>query len=202
MLDILEKIFSITTGILTVGIAIWVVFVGQSQFRANLKISEEQLKLSKTEREQAIESGIPILAISTSGFTPIFDSNYYEYVFKLQNYGDRPAYNIRIELYAIVYNNDNRPSIIDRFDEIAANPMTKNMQWDVGRSFKTSIKTKIFIFTKIEYQDTITKKKRNESYLLFIPEFKYLKNKKGSGLSNASLAEKDSIEKYINSLVK
>ncbi|MFV8465353.1 hypothetical protein [Flavobacterium sp. LB1P62] len=86
-LDNLEKIFSIITGILTICIAIWVLFVGQSQFEENLKISEKQLNLYKVERQLAVESGAPILAISKSGFTPVFENNYYEYIFKLQILG-------------------------------------------------------------------------------------------------------------------
>jgi len=197
MLDKFEKTFSVITGILTILIA-WKVFVvGQSQFEANLKISEAQLKLSETERQQTIESGIPILAVSKSGFTPILENNYFEFLFKLENYGDRPAYNIRIQLYSIGYNREGKFEIIDKFNEIAANPITKNMQWDVGRNFSTSIKSKIFIYTIIEYSDVLLNKTKNDSYLFYIPENKYLKTKVEHGLMNASMAEKDSISLYI-----
>jgi hypothetical protein len=197
MLDKLEKIFSIITGIISICIAIWVIFVGDSQFKTNLKISAEQLNLYKTERLQTVELGAPILAIATSGFTPVIEDNYYQFILKLQNYGERPAYDVAIDLYSIGYDKNDKFIILDRFNEISANPMIKNMQWDVGRNFSTPIKSKIYIYMNIEYQDIISKNTRKESYLLFIPERKYLNTKKEQGLINASLTEKDLIRNFI-----
>lgn len=196
-LDNLEKVFSIITGVISIGIAIWVIYVGQSQFKANLKVSEEQLKLYKLEREESVASGIPILATATSGFTPVFENKYYEYLIKLQNFGERPAYNIRIKLYSIGYDENIKLTLIDKFDEISANPMTKNMQWDLGRSFNTDLKSKIYICLNVEYKDIATKKINNENYLFFIPEQNSLINKKERGLINASLQEKEMITNFI-----
>ncbi|MFV8465352.1 hypothetical protein ACNQGG_06680 [Flavobacterium sp. LB1P62] len=71
------------------------------------------------------------------------------------------------------------------------------MEWDVGRNFSTSIRSKIYLYTNIEFLDMTTKNIRKESYLFFIPEHKYLKDEKEGRLINASSAEKDLIKNFI-----
>lgn len=192
MLDTLEKLFSIITGVLTIFITVYLIFVGQAQFRANLAISEEQLKLYKLERQ----SGIPMLAVDKTVcvFTP--QEDYYAYKLTVKNYGERPADSIRIQLYAVNYDIKGKLIIIDKFDEIAANPMTKDMQWDVTRDFKTDVKEKIFIYTFIEYSDSVLGIKKSNSYLFFIPPSD-ARNKVEGPLSNASLSEMDTVKKLI-----
>lgn len=206
MLDDLTKIFSIIgdvfavlTGILTLGITLWIIFIGQSQFKVTSKISEEQLQLSKLEREQIVDAGVPLLGVATNGFTPIFEKGYYNFLLKIQNYGERPAYNIKISLYSIGLQNS-KYEIIDLFRETAANPIPKGVQWDLGREFTTQIKSRIYIYCWFEYRDIVTKKLINDSYLLYIPEFKYLIDKKERALMAASITEKDSIELFIKNL--
>ena len=208
MLDKTEKVFSVITGILTVCIAIWIVFIGQTQFKTNL--------------DQTIGSGKPILAIATSGYTAIKltdeqrnqaiesndptlafvisspNSNYFEYLLKLQNYGDRPGYGVKIKLFTIGYNKSNNLEVIDKYEIISANSLAQNMQWDLGRQFSTLFESKIFIYLIIDYTDNLTNKNIKESFLFYIPEKRFLKYNIEGRLNFASLNEIDTIKGFIN----
>ncbi|RLD74011.1 MAG: hypothetical protein DRI87_02350 [Bacteroidetes bacterium] len=196
--EIIFKIATIIIAILTVLIA-WKVFIaGNKQFEKNLEISASQLKLAKTVRDETISSERPILAIATSGFTPILEDNYFEYLLKLQNYGGRPAFDININLFTLGYNKNQDLEIIDKLFETSSNPLTKNMQWDLGRTFKTLYDSKIYIYLKIEYRDLLADKILKEDFLYFIPERKYLNNRQERGIINASKKELDIISNFVN----
>lgn len=201
--EIILNFTTVITGILALFIAWRVFIVGNKQFEKNLELSQDQLNLSKTERIELQKASRPILVINTGGFLPIKNDNGIKisYITKLQNSGIRPATDIHIKLIALALNkSDNTITILDTFDEKAANSIPQNVTWDVGRDFlwNNYIGTQIILVLKLEYSDKIIDETFFDDYYFTIPQYDELKMNLEDRLINTNIIDKELIEKYIN----
>src|SRR5688572_15578109 len=107
------------TAIVSVIITLGVLIASSIQFKRSLELSQAQLNLSKTERLELLQSGQPILGVSSGGFTPIKHDRTVEidYLVHLQNFGVRPAINLKCKQYAFVMSrSDKTATPIDIFE--------------------------------------------------------------------------------------
>jgi hypothetical protein len=122
------------------------------------------------------------------------------YVTKLQNSGIRPATNIHIKLIALALNkSDKTITILDTFDEKAANSIPQNVTWDVGLTFYgIIILAPDYSILKLEYSDKIIDETFFDDYYFTIPQYDELKMNLEHRLINTNIIDKEMVEKYIN----
>jgi hypothetical protein len=206
LFEVICRIATILTAILTLFIAYKVFITGNRQFNETLKISESQIELAEQVRNETLKSGCPILAVNTSGFTPFIykDNIQYEYLLKLKNFGDRPATEIEIKLYSILFERaDSKFTIIDTFQEKSANSLANGATWDLGRKI-TTIKgnNEIIIYLHAVYKDLILKEEMELKSYYLIPRTENLKSNTEYRLMNLSYDDMIMIDKHIGEILK
>ncbi len=199
LFEVICRIATILTSVLTLFIAYKVFIMGNRQFNETLKISESQLEL-------AAQAGSPILAVNTSGFTPLIykDKIQYEYLLKFKNFGDRPAAEIEIKLFSILFERaDSKFTIIDKFQDKSANLLANGVTWDLVRTFTTSKgNNEIIIYLHAVYKDIILKEEMELRSYYLIPKPEKLKSNTEHKLMNLSYDDKIIIDKYIGEKLK
>lgn len=199
--EILHKwVTTIAMSILAI-FAIIAFIVGSIQFHKNFEIANKQIELIETERVERLKEGQPILTVRTAGFTPIIekDSTSYEFLLKYENVGLRPAYNISICIFVLTPSESiEKYTVIDKFEEITANPLPQNVQLDIGRQFKKiNDNTELFIVLYSTYYDKVLGNSGSSDYYFKIPNLKHLETKKEGSLLSVSKSEKDKVDKYL-----
>lgn len=151
--------------------------------------------------DETLKSGMPILAVNTYRFTPFIykDNIQYECLLKVENFGDRPATEIEINLYSILFERANSKfTIIDNFQDKSANSLANGVTWDLRRKFIT-IKgnNEIIIYLHVLYKDLILKEEMELNSYYLIPRPEFLKSNTEQELMILSYDDKIMIDKYI-----
>ena len=206
LFEIVFQIAVIVTAIATVVIACIVFYTGHKQFDETLKISKLQLELAEKVRNETLKSGRPILAVNTYRFTPFIykDKIQYECLLRLKNFGDRPATEIGIKLYSILFERANSEfTIIDKFQDKSSNSLANGVTWDLRRKF-TTVKgnNEIIIYLDIVYKDLILKEEMELKSYYLIPKPENLKSNTKYRLMNLSHDDKIMMDKHIGELLK
>lgn len=188
LFEIVFQIAVILIAIATVVIACMVFYTANKQF------------------DETLKSGRPILAVNTYRFTPFIykDKIRFECLLKVKNFGDRPATEIEINLYSILFERaNNKFTIIDKFQDKSANLLANGVTWDLRRKF-TAIKdnNEIIIYLDVVYKDLILEEEMEFKSYYLIPKSKNLKSNTKYRLLHLSYDDKIILEENISELLE
>jgi len=200
-IDTIEKVSNIViafTTLISLFITWKVYHVGQIQFEKNLERTDEQINLIKDERKRTLELGKPIMAVPTSGVSVDFKNNEYKMLFKLQNYGSRPADRVKIDLYTFKKTNANQyVEVGNSYHYTYTNSIVPSTQVDLFHVLQTNVDTKIYVYLLLTYCDDFTNSEIPKSFLYTILEKNSLEDKKETQLWGASLHDKIEIDNIL-----
>lgn len=130
------------------------------------------------------------------------DAVEFEYILKLQNFGERPAYNVSVELYTIYYNwKEKSFFLIDSLIEKTPNPIAKNVQWDIGNKFsREKYSSNIFIILRVKFEDQILNELMTSTFYYSLPRIMSVISEHEYKLVNVPYNYKKLIDKYLNGM--